>query len=71
MSASGLAAAMRSEREEMLVIDQFPLEPALISAGDTEIQRGKDPSPEHRNIRVLRERNGGNANTTAIHTYSA
>jgi hypothetical protein len=51
----------------MLVINPIPLEPAR-RAGDTKIQRGENPSPERRDIRVLPERNGRNADTTGC-TY--
>ncbi len=64
--ASWLAAAPRSERDEMLVISEIPLIRRPSDSREKQ-KRGGNPSPGLRNIRALLERNGGVA---AIHTYS-
>ena len=54
-TASGLAAATRREREEMLIM-KFPLKPAWTPA--TKQSGRKTPLPMLSNIRALRRRNG-------------
>ena len=65
--AIGLAAATRSEREEVLVIKYSPFEAAAAVAPDAKMQKGETPLP----TLGISELYACGTGATAIHTYSA